>query len=403
MLYFSQILGGRVEDSADNYVGRLKDILVYPEQGAYSPLVYLLIRGRGKNEYFIPLNSVENFSRGDISLKGLFSKLKLNEPSADEFIFLNRDVMDQQIVDLSGARVVRVNDLKFGILENKWHVFGIDVSVKGLLRRLGLAWLDFGNWSIPHYIDWRNVQPVKGVLKLDKITKNLNKLHPADLANVIEKLNLNQSTSLVKSLDSREAAKVIEELDPHLQKLLISRLGPEKAAKIIEKMSIDELVDLMQLLPKHEADAFLHALQDGKLKKIEHLINYAQDTAGGLMNTDYISGVPDWTAQETIAEIRKQSPSQRSILFVYVINDEGQFLGPVSLRNLLLARPDEQLKNLLKPVSQISVLHPHNDLEHIVNMMTKYNLFSAAVVGDKSELLGVVSIDDVMRCLAPHA
>ncbi len=402
MLYLSQILNNRVEDSADRYVGRLMDILVKSEPGTYSPLMYLVVR-RKKEDFIIPYSFVENLSKADVSLKTLFEKLEYAQIDPEEYTSLNRDVIDQQIVDVAGARVVRVNDLSIGMLENKHHILGIDISAKGLLRRLGIAHFDLFGLLKVNLLDWRVVQPVKGALKVDQLSKGLQRLHPADLANIIEDLSIKQGGKLVDSLDSKEAAKVIEELDPHLQKVLIKHLGPEKASKIIEKMSIDEIVDLMQILPYYEAKDYLSNLQHGKLRTIENLIAYEEDTAGGLMTTDYITAPPEWTVGRVIEEIRAVSGALRSILFIYVVDADDKLLGPVSMRNLLISNDDVKLADLLKPAELLSTLKPEDKLDEIVNIMTKYNLYTATVLDGSGKLLGIVSIDDVMRCLAPKA
>ena len=201
----------------------------------------------------------------------------------------------------------------------------------------------------------------------------------------------------------RDAAKVMEELNPHLQKILVTHLGPERAARIIEKMSSDEIVDLMQLFTEREAKPILSLIQTGKLKKVEKLIKYEDDTAGGLMTADFITALPDWTAEQTIEEIRRHSPNMRSILFVYVVDELGKFLGPTSLRKLILARKDQKISELYKPADNLTVLHPDNTVEEIVTIMTKYDLYSAVVLSEDRKILGVVGIDDVMRCLAPKA
>lgn len=402
MIYLSQILGGRVEDSADNHVGHLKDILIRPEAGTYAPLGFLLVRGKRGREFFVPYDCVENLSRQDISLKFLCSKITPSNPG-DDYIYLNRDVMDQQIVDVDGARVVRVNDLRLGAFENKMCVLGVDVSVKGLLRRLGLAWLDFLSLLKVQLIDWRDTQPVKGTLRLDKVSQKLRRLHPADLANIMEDLTILQGTHLVDALDSKEAAKVIEELDPRLQKILVNHLGPERAAKIIEKMSVDEIVDLLQMFSPAQAQDLLSRLQNGKLKKVQRLIEYEEDTAGGLMNAEYVAVGPDWSVEQTVAEVRRLSPQMRSVLFVYVTDARGKFLGPVSLRALLVADRAALLKDLYKPAEELETLHPDDSVEKILEVMTKYNLYTAAVLDDEGRLLGVVAIDDVMRVLRPNA
>ena len=403
MLYFSQILNSKIEDSSDKVVGRLKDILVKPEHGQYPPLGFLLVKGRDKSEFLVPYEYVENLSREEITLKKRFETIEVKTGEQEGYVNLNKDVLDQQIVDVAGARVVRVNDLKLGAAGDVMSVLGIDVSTRGLMRRLGLTWLDIFHLLKVHLIDWRKAQPIKGQVHLSMMAKNLNHLHPADLANIVEDLNVRQGGRIMVSLDAKEAAKVVEELNPHLQKMLINHLGPEQAAKIIEKMSVDEIVDLIQLFPKAEAQNLLALLQNGKLKKVEKLIKYKEDSAGGLMTMEFLSARPDWTVERTIEEVRTSSQNLRSVLFIYVVDEQGVFIGPVSLRNVLLADKDTLLKKLVKPNDYLPTLHPYDSLEEVVNKMTKYNLYTAAVVDSDKKMVGMVAIDDVMRCLAPKA
>lgn len=402
MLYLSQILNSKVTDSSDKTIGRLKDILVKPKAGEYDPLVFLLVKGKRRQEYVIPYELVENLSKEEVTLKSLFNNVS-NKVSLDEYAYLNRDVLDQQIVDLEGARVVRVNDLKLGLFEDKMSVLGIDISNKGLLRRLGLDRFDFLDLMKVVFIDWRKAQPIKGVLKLDTISKDLTKLHPADLANIVEDLSLKQGSKLVRTLDAEMAAKVFEEIEPAVKKILVSYLGPEKASKIIEKMSADEIADLLQILPQEDREKFLTLLQNGKMKKVESLIKYRKDTAGGLMNTDYMSINQDWTVEKTMDELRRVYTSMRSVLYVYAVDKNEILKGTVSLRRLISAKPNVKLKDIMKRMQKRAVLKPYQDIEEIVGTMTKYNLYTAAVVDDKNMMVGMVAIDDVMRCLAPKS
>ena len=253
------------------------------------------------------------------------------------------------------------------------------------------------------FIDWRKAQPIKGILKLDTISKDLTKLHPADLANIIEDLSLKQGSKLVRTLDAEMAAKVFEEIEPAVKKILVSYLGPEKASKIVEKMSADEIADLMQILPQDDREKFLTLLQNGKLKKVEKLIKYPQDTAGGLMNTDYMSVNQDWTVEQTMDELRRVYTSMRSVLYVYVVDKNEILKGAVSLRRLITAKPNVKLKDIMKRMQKRAVLKPYQDIKEIVGVMTKYNLYTAAVVDEKNMMVGMVAIDDVMRCLAPKS
>lgn len=403
-MYCSRVLNTKIRDSSDVLVGRLKDIGIVPSSGQYPALRYLLIEPTRKlvTPSAISFEYVANLSSDEITLTSIWK----NIPEAtlpEGVVLLNRDILDEQIVDVEGARVMRVNDLRIGSFENVLSVLGLDVSFRAILRRLGLSRFDFLNLFKVNLIDWRKAQLVKGVLKLDTISKDLTKLHPADLANIIEDLNVKHGSSLVGSLESVRAAHVIEEMDPEVQKTIIKYLGPERAAAIVDKMSTDEVVDMLQTMSKSEAAKFLSFLQNTKSKKIERLIKYPDDTAGGLMTLDYMSARPSWTVAETIEEIKKVSPSLRTLLYVYITSDDWFLQGVVSVRTLLVADPTQTLKQLMKPLPKRSTLRPRHSLKEVVRIMTKYDLFTAAVLDKDRKLAGVVTIDDVMRQLAPNA
>ncbi|MDP1709431.1 MAG: CBS domain-containing protein, partial [Candidatus Komeilibacteria bacterium] len=238
---------------------------------------------------------------------------------------------------------------------------------------------------------------------LNTVSANLSKLHPADLANIIEDLSIGQGGHLVTSLDSQRAARVFEEINPQVQKILVKHLGAERVSEIFKSMPSDEMADIIKLLPKNEAKIVLRHLKNSAAEKIGKLLNYPSASAGGLMTLDYLTAQPDWTVKEAIDEIKKASPSMRSILYVYAVDKDNTFLGAISLRTLLVAEPDKKLNNLLKRISPLSTLTPYQNIDEIVKIMTKYNLYMAAVLDRKHKLLGVVAIDDIMSQLSPNA
>ncbi len=406
MIYFSHILHKNVRDSTDAVVGKLSDIIIKPETGGYAPLLFLVVKRKSdRQEVVISYDYAASMSRGEVVLKNIFSSVETESIDADSgYVYLDRDVMDEQIVDVAGARVVRVNDLKLGVVEDTMSVVGIDVSFRGILRRLGVEWCDVFNVFKVNLIDWRKAQPVKGALKLNTVSSELVRLHPADLANIVENLSLRQGSTLVDSLDSRAAAQVLEEVDPELQKTIINYLGPERAADIVESMSTDETVDLLQMLPKSAARRFLAYLQSAKSKKVEHLINYPTNTAGGLMTTDFLSVSPDMTVAETIADIKRKSDQFRTLLYIYIIDEQRKFMGIVSLRSLLTAPSAKKMKDIMKLPPEGSIIRVHDELSHVARVMTKYDLFTCGVIDEEtSQLVGMVTIDDVMRVLVPNA
>lgn len=402
-MYLSRLLKTDVTDSSDQVVGRLKDVLIQNRSGKYAPLLFLLVEQKKSHHLmYIPMEYVSNLSKEEISLKNLIGTIPQTEPEG-RYIYLDRDVMDEQIVDLEGARVVRVNDLRIAMFENVMCVLGIDVSFRGILRRLRLTWMDIFSVFKVQLIDWSKTRMVKGTVKLDTVSDALVELHPADLANIIEDLTVKQGSKLVDALDAKAAAQVMEEMDPAMQKMIIKYLGPERAHDIVEKMSVDETVDLLQMLPKAEAKKFLSYLQESTSKKVSNLIEYPDDTAGGLMTTEYVEAEPDWTVEQVVAEVRRLSANFRSLLYVYVTDANDTFLGAISVRNLLLAKPVDTVRMIMKVVPESSILTVGLKIKEIIEVMTKYNLFMAAVVDEKKRLVGVVTIDDVMRHLAPHA
>lgn len=403
MLYLSKILSATIKDSADHAVGILKDILIKSTPGEYSPLEALLVKSKlNSKKFYIPYHYVENLAADEITLKTLADKI-IDYKSESGDILLLRDVMDQQIVDTAGARVVRVNDLQLGEAEGEMCVLGIDISTRGLLRRLGLTKTGLFNWLNVRLIDWKQTQPIRGTLKLERLSKDLVKLHPADLANIVENLNIKQGSALVQALDPRTAAKILEEINPRVQKILVQALGAEKAAKISERMSIDELVDLIKLLPYDEAKEVCASFQNGRKNKLEKLLTYKDDTAGGLMTTEFISARPDWTVQQVIDEIKRTSENFRSILYIYVIDAVGVYKGVVSLRRLLTAEPGDKIAQVMKKSKRLPCAKVHQPVREVGRLMTKYDLNSVAVVDHHHRLLGVVTVDDVMRTFFPHA
>ena len=406
MPYISELLNNKITDNSDASVGRLEDVLIVPKEGAFEPLEFLVIKTPKKEIRFVPYEYVANFSTTEISLKNLFSKIALSElPTGSSYVYLKKEVLDKQIVDVAGTRVVRVNDLRIGVVENKMCVLGIDPSFKGLLRRLGLA---DSFLSLPFkvkLIDWRQAKLLEGSapLQLNTAAESLSQLHPADLANIVEDLDVKFASSLLTSLNSAQAAKVLEEVDPTFQTILIKYLGPERAGKIMGQMSSDELVDLIKTFSSEEASEFLPEVTGTKVRNLQKLLSYADNTAGGLMTVDFISARPNWTVAQAVEEIRKYSEKMRSVVHVYITEDDATFKGVVSVRRLLLAKPDTLMMNLAKKLPNNSSLRPHDKIPRIIGLMTKYNLYTAAVLDKEKKLVGIVTIDDVMRLLAPSA
>lgn len=403
MPFLAQFLNSEVVDSAQKTVGTLVDVLASNKGKGYAPITALVIKEKStKLQRIIPFSYVVNLSKDEIVLKSQMKNIDPGEVQPND-MFLYRDILDKQIVDVEDRRVVRVNDLQFGIISNKPHILGIDVSTRGIFRRIGLDRIPPFSWLKPNFIDWQNVQVVGGSLKLTTLSNELIKLHAADLADIIEDLNPQQSESLMKSLDSDTAAKVFEELDDEFRHYIMKFLDPKRAGFILSRLPIDELVDYFQTLPKKESKKLMAALDESKKKAVQKFLQYEDDTAGGLMTTEVIRAEPGWTVEKAINRIKQVSEDHRSISFIYVIDDDGVLLGVVSLRRLLVNPDDEKLRDIMKIVDEDQTVMVDTEVEDIAEIMTKYNLSSVAVTDEKQHLLGIITVDDVMQHLIPDA
>ncbi|KKR35152.1 MAG: MgtE intracellular region [Candidatus Magasanikbacteria bacterium GW2011_GWA2_40_10] len=402
MLFFSNILGAEVRDQADCVVGKVFDAVILHTESDCPPVIGVVVSDKRNLRQFINADSIENFGKNYLTLKNGFLDCAVDVPQEKDFIFLRDTVLDRQIVDLAGVRVVRVNDLQFGMIKGEMCLVTLDIGKLGLLRRLGLAGLNLFNFLQPELLEWKNVRLLGDKLQLSMGTKEMVKLHPADIANIIEKLNLNQGSELLQSLDKKTAARVLEELEPEIQRILVESLGPERAAGVMQKMSIDELVDLIQMLPDRKSKEIMENLPSDSTSSVRKILEFDEDTAGGLMTTEYVSVFPSTTVKEVVEQIRQSYQIHRGIYIVYIINENGNFKGVVSLRKLIISEYDQTMDELMDNEKKPTATSSQNILE-VASLMTKYNLTSIAVLGADKKLLGVITVDDVMRHFVPHA
>ncbi|MFH1291575.1 MAG: CBS domain-containing protein [bacterium] len=402
MLYLSDIINAVVHDQTDEKVGVVLDIVLKAEVGQNHPPVYgLVVKDKKQEEKkFVRTQDVESFAKRHVTIKKYLPEVVKEVPEGKDMIFLKEMVLDRQIVDLEGIRVVRVNDLQLGYIKDVMSLIAIDIGQAGLFRRLGVA----SKMGKKELVEWKDVRLLGDKIQLSTSVKDLTKLHPADVANLIEKMNLNQGSMLLETMDQNLAARVLEEIEPEIQKILVEKLGTERASSVMQKMSVDELVDLIQILPERESREILEELpSDTKKQHVKKILEYDEDTAGGLMTTEYLTAYPEDTAKQVIETIRRINHMHNSIYFIYVIDRADKFSGVVSLRRLMLAEDGLKMEELMKKGSKIPTAKVDDELLEIASLTTKYNLFSVAVLDDHGRLLGIVTVDDIMRHFVPHA
>ena len=403
MLFLSQFLNVPLVDSADTVVGKLVDFVARPGPDGYPHILGIVYKDYvSKEQKTLDYDSIENLGGDEITLKTTIQKAMPFEILSTD-LWLKKHILDKQIVDLEDTRVVRVNDVRLGSSDGQLHVLGIDISTRGLLRRLGLDKFRLFSFLPPLFIEWGKVQMVGKSLKLTKVSRELVKLHPADLANVLENLSPRRSGSLISSLEPAMAAKVFQELKPEHKRDIFKTFDSKQLEGILAHLPADEVVDYLRLLARDERTKILGNLGENKKKTVEEFLHYGDDTAGGLMTTEFMKINHTWTVGETVQYIRKVSNSFRAVLFIYVVNEKNHLLGVVSIRTLLISNPQDPIEKVMKRIKLHQTVKPEASLKEVATLMTRYNLMSLAVLDNSHKLLGAVMVDDLLGRLVPKA
>lgn len=399
-IHASRLLEKTVVDRLGKRLGKVNDILVEPGE-EFPRVVGLEVRTRRGHLRRVPWSLIQVLVRQYLSLSVLRNELEDTLPQ--NLLYLKRDLLDKQIVDLNGLKVRRINDLKLAEVNGVLRLVAVEVGLRGLLRRLGLRRLvhlldrllarplqDF-------FISWRDVEPLTGAphqVKLAVPYERLSKLHPADLADILEALNRPERAAVMSALDEDLAAETLQEMEPEAQADVLEQLGKDKAADILESMPADEAADILGDLPERRAEELLEQMEDEEAEDVRELLEYEEDTAGRLMTTDFLSFREDATAGQTIEELRRLKPDPDSAYYLYVVDAEQHLIGVVSLRDLVIAEPDRPLWALMDPHVLFVKEDAHKN--EVAEVMTKYDLLAVPVVDAGQVLVGMALIHDVV-------
>src|SRR6184192_1146553 len=312
MLYLSQVLGRPIVDLEGERVATLKDVIVRLGEDDHPPVAGLVAR-YGRRDFYLPRARIAKLDEHGAQL--ITDTLDLR-PFArrDGEVLLARDVLDKQLIDVDGKRVVRVNDVQIIEAANDWHVTGADVSLLGLWRRLAPPFLRSGR--AVEVIDWADV----GYLATDAATVQLKssrgklaRLHPVEIARLAESLSYQHGAEIVEALDDETAAETLEEMAAERQAQILGDMDEERAADILERMSPDEAADVLGDLPEEKAEDLLNLMQDEEQSEVAELLPYADDTAGGLMTTEFVTLPRYLTVGEALARLREMAETPNMI------------------------------------------------------------------------------------------
>ncbi len=401
MLFLSQIIGRPVLDRHGEPFGKVRDLIVALGE-KYPPVTGLVVRVTGGRDIFLPWSDVFEFDVSGARLRTSSINITAFRRRPNE-IRLWLDLQDKQIIDVEGRKIVRVNDIQLASVRGRVRLVAVDVGLAGILRRLGLSGPGERlaralRLEVENYIEWEEVDPVESSvssLKLRVPHQALSTLHPADVAHIVEQLAPRDRTGILASLDDERAADVMEELDAEDQVDVLEALPPERAADILEEMGPDEAADLMADLSKERQAELLGLMRPEDAQDVRELLAYGEETAGGLMTTDFITITPDETAQQVIDRLRKLAPPADRAYYLYVTDADGHLEGTVTLRGLIVASPDTPVLQFMRP-EPISVA-ADLDAEQVGAAIARYNLLALPVVDDEGRMLGMVTVDDAFE------
>jgi Mg2+ transporter MgtE len=326
------------------------------------------------------------------------------ELMADD-VLLSRDVLDKQIIDTDGARVVRVNDVELVRVNGTIYVSNVDVSWLGIVRRMGLVGLanSLGGHFKQKGISWDDVELMHRdqSMQLRVPAEKLHELHPADLAEIVSDLNRLESGQLLDSLDVKHLADTLEEVESEFQVELVEHMSDEKVADVLEEMEPDEAADLLGDLPKERKEDLLALMEKDDADDVRKLLAYPEESAGGIMTTEYASIPPNLTASEAIQVLRGMADEVETMFYVYVVDKEEHLIGAFSLNNLIFALPDQKVSDFM--TNRVITVNLTDDQETVAQIVSKYDLLAIPVVDDQNHLHGIVTADDALDKIIPTA
>jgi CBS domain-containing protein len=407
--YLSRLIGCKLFDARENVLGIILDVYVQLPMNnneidnAHRPKIIGFYIKQQKKRLNVTLTNVQ-IVKFNTHYKVQCQAITNATPEILNNTFLLKEtILDKQIVDINGRKLVRVNDIRMVALSSGAFVVAVDVGLEGLLRRIGIHPLIkvilqlFGGKVPSKFILWDDVEAIDfGTLniKLNMPFTKLNTLHPSDLADIIEELGKNSKTSVFSSLDEETAADVLEELEAKEQVNIIESLSIEKAADVLEKMPANEAADLMENLEDEMTAQLLEEMESEASQEVRYLLEYQESKVGSLMTTNILTFSETQTVNEAVSIIKEEQPDMESLYTLFVVDEKNHLEGTFTMRDLLLASPDTQLKEIME--TNTNQVNDYDRLDSLSEIISKYNLLAVPVTNENEELEGMVVIDDVI-------
>ena len=400
VVYLSRLINTAIVDAEGVKLGVLGDVAVDLRE-TLPKVTGLWMRGDRSRVAIIPWNAVAELQRREIRLR-VARRFLQPHPLQPEELLLG-EILDTQVVDIDGLKVVRVNDLQLMPVDGEVRLVAADVGTMGLLRRLNLhgpvqfAARLLGRTLRDRVIPWKMVAAFGGPLtpvKLSISRQRLREIHPADLAQLLEELDRDERVEVMTALEHEDAAQALAEAEPEVQADVMKSLPSDLAADILEEMAPDDATDVLTDLPPARAEELISLMEAAEAREVKELLKYQEGTAGSVMTPEFIALPEGLTVEETLQRLRALAPGAEHIYYLYVADASGRLVGVLPLRALIVSPPAQRIADVVTtPVLSVSV---HDTVETVASALTKYDLLALPVLDDAQRLVGVVTVDDVI-------
>jgi magnesium transporter len=419
MIFLSMLLRQSVYDVDNHRVGTLRDVYVELKE-TFPVVTALVVNGpMSTGRIVIPFSQVHSIEEGPIRLTVPQEQIASYTPREDELLLM-QNLLDTQIVDTQGVRVVKINDLKLAQIKRTARLVGADISFGGLLRRLsGPRTMETLNRILPkklpeRTVTWNYVEPIQRVslaepalvgagagvggivpqVQLNVSHTKLADLHPADIADILEQLDVDEAGAVLNRLDMETAADALNELEAPRQSELLSELNPERASDLLERLAPDDAADILSDMAPLEAERLLNLMPADEAQPIRELLRYGAETAGGIMTTEVLSLPQDATVEDALNYLRQHSEHLEMVYYLYIVDHDRHLTGVVSLRQLVTANPAAMMGSLMD--TDVIKVTLDTDQEEVARVIAKYDLLGVPVVDAEDHLVGLVTVDDVI-------
>jgi MgtE intracellular N domain/CBS domain len=403
ILHLSTVTGSPLRDADGERLGKVRDVIVRLGGVGYPPITGFLVTVAGRTSY-LGVERVSHIGPDGVVLRKAKLDLRRFDRRPEE-VLLGRDVLDRQLINVQGARLVRANEIELALIAGSWRVVGVDTGPRGGLRRLLPKPLG-ARIGTGEFLDWAGVEPFVGhvpTVRLRVPHPKLAKLHPAQIADLVEAASRREGEEIIQAVgeDDRELeADVYEELDDQHQREFLENRPDEQVAEILSRMAPDDAADVIGELDEDRREPLLALLPVGHRVKVRALLGYDPAEAGGLMSPDFILLRDSTAAGDALESIRRSAIAPELLTAVFVSAPDGTLQGSIPVTALLRAEPGQRLEGLVK--HEAPCLRPDASFEELARLMADYNLTAIPVVDEHEHMVGVVTVDDVLEAMLPR-